>query len=34
VRLPFYNELDTNAQDQVIEAIHDFALSQTASGKS
>ena len=33
VRLPFYNELDTKAQDQVIDAIHGFALSQTAGAK-
>lgn len=33
VRLPFYNELDTEAQDRVIDSIHSFELSQSATGK-
>jgi dTDP-4-amino-4,6-dideoxygalactose transaminase len=33
LRLPFYNELDTEAQDRVIDAIHGFGLSQSAAGK-
>jgi dTDP-4-amino-4,6-dideoxygalactose transaminase len=33
LRLPFYNELDTDAQDLVVDSIHGFGLSQSAAGK-